>query len=142
VAADWRIFAGLVVISFVGCAVLMKFSEGRVSTGLGILCFGLATFLAAAAFYAYEVYTGQPQHGSISGINILFWAGVLNLVGDLAFILALRYGAKLSTLSPFVDASAVVITALAAMLLFGEAISLIQAAGIMFAALGISLLVI
>lgn len=139
---DWRAFAGLVIVGFSACAVLMQISKDYISPAAAIVVFSIAMLLTALGFFIYQAHTqAEIIRYSWLGVLIMACAGIANTAGDLSLILAMRHGAPLSTLAPVVDAGSVVLTVIASYFLLKESINIVQFIGISLCISGIILTV-
>ncbi len=137
---SWFTYAAVAAVGVATADICVKMASDKVSTSIGLICYGGCSFAAGVVWLLMERSKGEVQWPHLDGWIPALGVGVAFTVVTICMYTAFRVGAPLSLASPIIRIAGLTLASLFGILLFKEEINLQFIVGGGLAVVGIFLL--
>jgi drug/metabolite transporter (DMT)-like permease len=139
--ANWMVYAFGTALVLAGADFFVKLASGKISNSLAFLIYGTCTFLAGLGWVMWQRSHHVQQFAQPAGILAALGVGLAFSAVTSGLYITFGAGAPISLASPLIRLGGLLLASLAGILLLGEPLTFRYIAGVLFAVLGIYLII-
>ena len=138
---NWIMYAVIAAVGLAAADVCLKLAGGRISTSLGLLIYGSCTFSMGLGWFLWQRFSGVAHHAQAPAVLASVGVGVSFCLVTAALYATFAAGAPISLASPFIRLGGLLVASIAGVMLWGEALTLRYAVGLLLACGGVYLII-